>query len=621
MVGIDHPGEIALMTRVACGRSARVSAGVALCARHKLMSTGERELCLAVIKTCRRPGGGRMALQTIVIIVVRDMVRTLHPGEVSLVARVACGWSTGVTRRVWQAFMGQYHPNWQILMPDGRLAWISDLQIFPQEWLGVRALRSPCAVLDSVSNGSVISTMDSGDVFPVTALLVREDTGGVQQFYRVITSKEHRAWQTDGVPGYVRANDVVLARERVFFGTGYHLGGWWQELGWGNRENLSAARVFFAMVLNQYPDAVFPDPDPEAECPYQLHGGVVALDRLAELDVKSGEFEHAIATLEESIRRFPKVYSDIGLAWGGVKMHIARIQWENLERPMDAIASCQEIIRRLPGEKVEGFEWNSTLDIDAENYIARIGEESDVPDDDIAMELQAVIDSSTFPVARAMARLHKAKVHERQGQYDNAARELMTAIEEDTAVDMTFYLNTYNFSIAALAELCLMHIEGRGDVEGALDACRAIARQHPRDQVGRAARSLLAEISDLADEDRNWVLALYRTLADEKPDWRAELYKHWDPGLLEEVVSTYRAHERYDEILAYRQTSCVIDSDSVVLRQWADTPANQLAILPRGTPVVTQYTRRSSRGLWVKVKTENGRIGWIRDGEAKPLSR
>lgn len=62
VIGIRHAGVVAVMAGVASRRRTRVSGGVAAIACYGRVSPGEREPGQIMVKGCRRPSTGRVAL-------------------------------------------------------------------------------------------------------------------------------------------------------------------------------------------------------------------------------------------------------------------------------------------------------------------------------------------------------------------------------------------------------------------------------------------------------------------------------------------------------------------------------------------------------------------------------
>ena len=510
-----------------------------------------------------------------------------------------------------------------VVLPDDRLGWILDrhFKLVSLEYLGVRAQGRECEVWDSIPNGTVVSKLDSGEVCVVQGLVSLTEGSGTRRFFRVArrTPSPHSYFEpwSYAHAGFVKAAEVSLAPERMWFELGLGLGGWG-----GGGEDTACARRLFTLLLERHADAVFQEP---GEYPTIVHGGVVALSYLAELDVKTGSYEKAIKTLEEIGRRYPSVHSGIGIASGVAQGRIAQILWENMRRPREAVAVCQDIIRRFPAEPLEAFEWNTTLDVDAIHEMSEISEKRALQDEELLRLFQWVIDSAGFDVVRMMAYMEKAAIHRRVGRLENATRELMTAMERHPSANMTFYTDNCNFSASALDLLCQMYGDNPGTIQVALDTCTRILERHRKDTLGEVARYLIAEAMDYTVADRARVLTAYQQVLDDSVDWSAGLWARAGSPYLAGQVSSYDVRHRLEAIRAYLPTPGVVEKDSVPLLFRPVTTALKIGIMPRGTKLIAQYSLSFYHGrhqaIWLKVQTGDGTIGWILRDQVALLPR
>lgn len=97
MIRIHHRIVILIVTGVAVGRGARISAGVAGDTLQHQMRPRQRELRLIVVESCGRPRRGGVALGAIEAEVVRHMIRIGDRIVVLLMAGVAIRGSADIT--------------------------------------------------------------------------------------------------------------------------------------------------------------------------------------------------------------------------------------------------------------------------------------------------------------------------------------------------------------------------------------------------------------------------------------------------------------------------------------------------------------------------------------------
>ena len=100
VVRIGHRRKLSLVAAIAGGRSTGVTCRVTGNARHTCVRAGEREERRLMVKGRRIPDCCRVAVGAVVIEIIRHVIRAGHRRKLSLVAAIAGGRSTGVTRRV-----------------------------------------------------------------------------------------------------------------------------------------------------------------------------------------------------------------------------------------------------------------------------------------------------------------------------------------------------------------------------------------------------------------------------------------------------------------------------------------------------------------------------------------
>ena len=100
VIGILDRSEFVLMAAIAGGRCSGISGSVACGAGCRNMRACKGESRLVVVEDCRLPGRCRMALGTIVIKIVRGVIRVFHRCEIVLMTTIAGSRRQGVAGRV-----------------------------------------------------------------------------------------------------------------------------------------------------------------------------------------------------------------------------------------------------------------------------------------------------------------------------------------------------------------------------------------------------------------------------------------------------------------------------------------------------------------------------------------
>jgi len=100
VIGILGRCEFVLMAIIAGSRCAGVTGSVTRDAGCRNMRACKSESRLVVVEVCRLPGRRRMTLGTIVIEIVRGVIRVFHQSEIVLMTTIAGSRRAGVAGRV-----------------------------------------------------------------------------------------------------------------------------------------------------------------------------------------------------------------------------------------------------------------------------------------------------------------------------------------------------------------------------------------------------------------------------------------------------------------------------------------------------------------------------------------
>jgi tetratricopeptide (TPR) repeat protein len=403
------------------------------------------------------------------------------------------------------------HPRpWhQIRLNDGRRGWMTREQykLLGFQWLTVRGLADSAAVWSSASAGSCISHLSAGEECGLSLARLSDSSGATNLWYRVKRFYDHNAprWSdSPGAEGWVRAQDVTLGTEMMLLIAGDHLAQWNNDVYWGHETSDQNARLIYQRIRRDYPNLIFRAPEEYSEeLPYLLHSDVEALEKIAKLEERAGEYDSAVSTLESIIDHYPDVHSGTGLASGQAWLNIAKIVGDELHLPDSALAIYRKVIRDYPDEEISGFEWNSTLGVSAFDALRDWHERGGLCDSICLAEYQWIADSATFDVLAALACLEKAGVFVEMKRLDDAVDVLRLAIDRFAKTRMYFYTEQLDFEQSALENAVRILCDFKIDTAAAVQLCREVDRNHPRDMIGQTACAHVVDLQPPTPADSN----------------------------------------------------------------------------------------------------------------------
>lgn len=529
-----------------------------------------------------------------------ERIGTAKLGDIFFVTEI-----THPDKDVWAQRWGWH----RIALPSGRLGWVAgeNFQLQDISFINGEGRKDDYGLWDSLPDGKVIATRSKREPFAVLEYKMVRHEGYMSQFYKVQYFNEY-GWYTEET-GWVRASDVSLSYEILLWHAGQHLADWWQDMEWDAEADLDAAEGVFRLLLERYPEKQFIDRSDEYGG--ELHAGVVALESLARLQVEKKEYAKAIQLLEQIIKRFPSVQSGPGIAGGLAKQRIADIYRENIRDPYRAIDIYQRIVKEYPEEEIGGFEWNSTLDIEAIGGIIETGEEFGLSDSLMLEQYRKAIGNAGFPVVKVIAHIERAKVLRNKGRFSEAIEELTTAISRYPSSVMVFFKTAVHYGLGALDLLCRICAEDLEDPVEARRICQSIYDENRDTNLARGAMFLKAEILDNSIGDRGQVIREYEILVKYFRGWGvASPDRGW-----EDEIGTYLATKRMAEIRSFKPKRGIVQGEDVSLFERADFSAKVTEKLDEGSEIAALYNKEDGEHTWYKVRTDERTIGWVEESQ------
>jgi tetratricopeptide (TPR) repeat protein len=468
-------------------------------------------------------------------------------------------------------------PEWhQVVLACGRRGWVADSTLKPMrvELIDGRVTDAHCVLHDSLPGGSVVATRGAELRLVLHGAKLVADADHIHWYYNATYPRSVNSW----------------------YGS--------QSLEWGSEWNLDVAEALFLQLLDRYPTRVFLNRAGGMDG--TVHGGVVALQSLAKIQVDRGEYDLAIQRHEEIIDRFPDVRAGMGLAAGVAKWDIARILAEKKHDPYRAIEVYLEIIRDYPQEEISGYEWNSTLDYSALDAMRRLAADEHLPDDYILAQYMQAIEKADFDVVKVVAHTERAKILQSEGQFKQAGRELVLAYVRYPSAAMTFFKDYVHFSVDALDLHCQYACEGPHGPAAARSTCRSVIAQNLDTNLVWAARFFQAEILDRYDGGREDVIEAYEDIANDPRRFGIGVpNRGWNAN-----IGMWQVKERLDAIRSFKPVAATTRPDALLLLA-ADSSARPIIPIQARRPVTVLYPKDAKEPHWLKVRAQDGTVGWL----------
>ena len=510
-------------------------------------------------------------------------------------------------------------PEWhKALLPHGTFGWIARDDIGQQEISIISGYnrQKECAIYDSVSEKNIIAVKDSTEKLSVSNYWVVPTKEGFEEYYE-IGYREHDV-ENDGytwMRGWVSGADVSLSYAALYLSAGLCVDGYWQSMFWwgSSYTDLDASEKFFQLLLQKYPNEKLEDSEViwEEYTHHPLHCDIEALVRLSAIYVDQKKYTQALQMLEQIIQEHPKEYSGTTLASGDALLKMAEIYWKHLNNPQKALSLYHQVIREYPGEEIIGFEWNSTLDIDALGGIEKIGEIFPLSPETLIEQYQNVVETSRFDVVKMMACISKTNILRKEKRFKEATRFLLLELEKTPSAPITFYVTRVDYSILAFGLLCDIYREDLKDPERAIEVCRKIYTKSQGGVLSTVALYFIASLYDYSTGSVSQVMNAYEA-AITSPNFR-------DVDIGDE--NSKRLSSRLAVLTSFKATPGKINRKRVTIYQFADSKARPLTTLTQGTQVQVLYPWKHQDRLWYKVKVQDKLIGWLREDQVKLLQK
>jgi tetratricopeptide (TPR) repeat protein len=428
------------------------------------------------------------------------------------------------------------------------------------------------------------------------------DSSGCEEFYKVRFTEEYRPHYV----GWVRKPDINLIPSGVIEYAARHFAGWYWSIDWGSCIDYELAMDFYEIIDDLYSENLIYEEFDD----YRWHvGGVTALEGMSGVYQLEGNYDAAIAKQMEIIARYAGVKSGIGVADGVAYESIAGILWKKKKLPYEAIDICQKIIAEYPKKEISGFEWNTTLDLEAIYNIRSIAREFALDTSYILAQLQNSADNSGFGAVSVNAYIFRAQMLLPNGLYIDAINELKFAVENFDDTRYTYYKTAVSYGFDALDLASQIYMLYLGDYNSAIEYCQTLINSSNIEDIKKGALYLKAQICDNSIGNRQDVIDAYSdamTLANDSYVDYSSILDDW------RSLSPCFAEKRIQEINNFTPETTTVTSSGATLFLMPIGSSFKIDSLSGGILVVALYDYQVSDTLWCKVQTADSVIGWIK---------
>ena len=344
------------------------------------------------------------------------------------------------------------------------------------------------------------------------------------------------------------------------------------------------------------------------------NAGAVAADLVHEAHVAIGQYEEAVEALNTIVQGEPTDLLMGNPAAPMAALDIGDIYRDHLEDPDRALESYHFIIREYPGVSIGGFEWNDWIDLRAAERILelladspeRLGEES--------LRIVAASPDSAVQMIGQRGRLRSMGL---SGAYRTMADSALSIVGESPTNRRIFFKSATDFTTALVSEV-LTILADNAEFDLLYETASELADRFADHDAGTSALIHAARTADRTHADVDAVIRRYRAVAD-----LSRLWVH-DPWMDEYVRSFNRRIAEIQEFIPYDSKTI---RPAVELRVGFEDRYPVLDTLALGTPAGILYSSRPlmdtslRSAVALKVRLQDGRIGWVRSDETRPRER
>jgi len=366
----------------------------------------------------------------------------------------------------------------------------------------------------------------------------------------------------------------------------------------------------------------------EKENEFFLHyyeGGVIcdskpyALKMLSLIDVKENSYEQAIEKLFRIVQEYPDKNLGIGKADGVAYLEIAEtyLQKGDLHQ---AISTYYEIITQYPEVEISGFEWNSTLDLEAIRKLIKIywqvvADEKLKGDyslqDGILLEFQQtlskIIVHSPNEVVKALAILEQAKIEKEKGNLNGVISRYKQAVENYPKAKFQFYTDIHHYACEALDYVTSTYIEETNKFYEAKSFLEKVIEENQDTILVAYTKLCYAKLLDYGMGKVSEVIERSNQIPDFQIFSEKENYWVWNgraKARAAELEVTFGKPPK-------GKIGIIKDKKAGVFSfcYHKDPPE---FFLSQGDTVEVFYSKPDARGIpYFKIETQKGEVGWV----------
>ena len=343
------------------------------------------------------------------------------------------------------------------------------------------------------------------------------------------------------------------------------------------------------------------------------NAGAYATNLVHQAYLATEQHEKAIDALQMIVNGEPTDRLMGNLAAPTAALKIGDIYNSYLQDLDRALETYHFIIREYPGVTIGGFEWNDWIDILAAERILdllsnspeRLGEES--------LKIVAASPDSVVQMVGQRGRLRSMGL---LGSYQTMVDSALSIVEESPSNSRIFFKSHRDFSTLLISEV-LTILADNGEFDLFYEAAATFADRFFNYEVGTFALAYSAQIADRTHADLDAVIRRYQFVSDKSRFW---VYNPWTRRYYQSSFARGRINE-IREFIPYQSETIRPDVELNVGFEARYSVADTLAL---GTPLTVLYSNRPLKRtrfrdiVEVKVRLEDGRVGWLDSDKIKP---
>ena len=455
------------------------------------------------------------------------------------------------------------------------------------------------------TNSGIIKKLDFGTVFYVLEkrTFYEENEGKKRRFYwyraKLIDNSEGWIISKEGIEGYFWEEAL---QNKNYGGLYYSVA---TTASWGYRR-YKAAEKLLKYILSNYKGKKIP-------IRYEMSGGVAMDDAVLVTTKTLANTYKYMEEYEKAIKQLRYIYESTEFdskERAEALWNILKIYNEDIEYPKTLIELCHEAIEKYNNLDIGGYEGNLWVDIYAAEVLVNVFS-SPEKTDSLMIECRKILSESSNPPVILIANYGIVRFYIKNDSLDLAKKTVIDVINKYPSAIRTYFKTDKNFAVYLLSGAVKTIIDFYGDYNMALEFVKEIKNNIQEEEIIKFSDYITATLLDEGNGDREEVLLSYEQVSD------LRLYDPFD-----KIQIT--PYQRIKQIKSYKIEKIFLTDDVEMKSNLKSKPQSDV-FLPKGTIGEILYEDKEilrideKRGKLAKIKTTDGKIGWVFGGFLSPL--